>query len=124
MPVLLPNVLITTARSSYSAGTGTTAPVTHVTNLLCHLAPVRASQLTTLPQDALSSQYVLTIPSGTDIVIGDTITSIVLNDGVSPWPGFSVAATYIVRFTQEQAPFTLDYRAVFVEMVLTGGRAF
>ncbi len=124
MPVLLPNILITTARSQYNSATGTTQPQIYLVGVAGHIGPVRASQLAVLPPDAVTSQLSLLVPSGTDIIVGDTIMAMTLNDGVTVWPAFNDTASYIVRFTQETAPMILAARMVYIEIVITSGPAF
>lgn len=122
--VILPNVILTTARSLYSSGTGTTQPVSYLSQVLAHITPNKTSQYTVLPQEALDSQYRAAVETGSDIVAGDMITAITGLDGVTIWPGFNTTATYWVRFSQEQAPLVLPYRMIYIEVVLTGGKAF
>lgn len=124
MPILLPNIIFSTSRSQYNATTGTTKPQNNLMNIAGHIAPVRATQLAVLPPDAAGSQVVLTVESGTDIVIGDIITAMYLNDGITVWPAFNGAATYVVRFVQETAPLVLPTRIVYVEIVIATGPAF
>jgi len=125
MAVLFPNALISTARGATNPTTyATSAPTANLLSVSAHLAPVRAVQLAVLPADAAQVTYVATVESGTDVQIGDLITSITLPDGITPWPfGPSAQGSWWVRYTQETAPGLLPSRQCYLAYVLTGGPA-
>ncbi len=127
MPVILPNALISTARAVYTASSGQTSePVAYLAAVPAYLAPVRATQLATLPENALSQvTYCARVESGTDIVANDLVTLITLADGLTPWPSpFPASAVCVVKYAQESAPGILAERVLYLAFILTGGPAF
>ncbi len=125
MSLLLPNVLISTARSTYSSdayGGTTGVPVTKLTNVPAALLPMKATQYVLLPPGMLNIVYTARVTTGTDIAPDDLLTAIVLaTDGVTAWPGFSSSATWTVRFILESGPLLLPSRLCFIDMTITGG---
>ncbi len=122
---LLANVLLSTSRSTFTASAygGTTGtPTPHLSGIPANIQPMNATQYGLLPPGALNIGYVADVDSGTDIAPDDLITSaVLLSDGVTPWPGFSSAATWTVRFILESGPMLMPSRLCFIDMTITGG---
>lgn len=123
MPILLPNVYLTTARSGYVTSTGaTTAPTPYLAELDAHINPIRASQLMLLPESAQTSTYMALVETNTDIAIGDLILTITLRDNVrTPWPNTLPNVTYTVRYVDETTPVLFANRTVYIERTIVGG---
>ena len=121
--ILLANVFVSTARSIYdTTTTGTSAPFPYLTSIRGHIEPIQSTQLTMLPQAAYDVLYSVMVPSGTDIIVGDIISSIMLPDKITPWPATSRSnVVWIVRHAQEEAPVILPSRMVYIASVTTGG---
>lgn len=124
MPVLLPNVMLNTARSAYTSGTGTSAPTLYQQSIPAHIGPVGAQAYATLPAAALEANVQAMVEKGTDIRSGDRITSITLPDGLTPWGGHGDRDSYIIKYIQESAPGPLAHRAVFIQHLIGGGPAY
>lgn len=126
MTVIFANVLITTARSTYTGSTGiTSAATTLYQGLSVHIMPMNATSYRNLPVAALESDYVVKADSGTDIKEEDIFTSITLPDGVTPWPGFGLGTnaneTFRVTYAHESTPGPLQHRRVYIARVRGGG---
>ncbi len=128
--ILLPNVLLSTARASYNPLTKqTSAAEPYLSAIPAHIAPVTARHLALLPEAAVGSEYYALVASGTDIAIQDELTSIVLPDGITPWPGDVIPAgnanaptiTWRVQFVQESAPGLLTSRKIYLTRALASG---
>lgn len=130
---LLANVNITTSRSTYAdptvANTSgvTSAPTAYLQSTPAHIQPMNMAKYAMFGDAALSSDYVVNVDTGTDIIEGDRVSSIVLIlDGVTPWPG-SIPANaaanefWIVTKAVEVAPLLLPARLAFIKRVKGGG---
>lgn len=128
MPVLLANALITSGRATFNAGTGvTTAPAANnLSAIRAHIEPMKATAFAVLPEAALTSDYVATVESGTDIKTGDTLTAITLPDGATPWPGDGPTTGNVVWqvvYHKELAGMLLPQRLLYLKRVRGGGPA-
>lgn len=134
--ILLPNVVVEVTRSRYQKNTGITAlPQINLTGISGNLSPMTMSDYTMLsqaPEPAMRSNYLLLVPTRTDIITGDAITKIFELDGVTPWAGAGPQepgqigygnVLWWVRFYAESAPRLLPYRSIYLERVQVGGPA-
>lgn len=89
---LLPNVLLTTARAAYSSVTGQTAQAgVYLSKIQAAMDEITIESAQKFLMDAnggiLRADYQVSVDAGTDIAVGDLITTIVLlRDGVTAWP--------------------------------------
>ncbi len=124
--ILLPNVLLSTARSTYNAASdGTTSGTPYLSGIIAHIEPQGSNQLLVMPLNDMNLQYRCRVDPGTDIVIGDLVTAITYLDGVTNYP-FALPSQFgawITRFAQESAPILLPSRLLVLEYVITGGPA-
>lgn len=128
---LLANVSIATSRSVYTAPVisntqgVTSAPSPYLSGIPAHIQPTNMAKYAIFGDAALSSDYVVMVDTGTDIVEGDRISSIVLIlDGVTLWPGSipsNVNEFWIVAKSVEVAPMLLPACIVFIKRVKGGG---
>lgn len=125
--VLLPNVLVSTARSGYSQNFGTSgATQPKLVKQPGHIQSTRGI-MHMLPASALNSEYILRVDSGLDVHKGDVITAITLLDGKTTWPGLGLANTPIanevwrVAEANEDSPGILPNRLVYLERLVGGG---
>lgn len=131
MPVLS-NALISTQRSTYSSTTGATSAATStvLTSVSAHVGLVHASAFKMMPPAALTSDLEVQVDSGTDIRMEDVITAITLPDGVTPWPGLTLANTPIanetfrVVYIEESTPGPLKHRSAYIKRVEAGGVSY
>jgi hypothetical protein len=127
--VLLPNVTITTARSSFSTGSGVTgAPTAYLSNIDAHILPVTQQNYKMLPFGALESDFIVKVDPGIDIKEADIVTSILLPDRVTPWPGMGLSANsneFIrVVYAQESTPYPIPERRVYIKRERGGGPVY
>lgn len=136
MPVLLSNVVVEVSRSRYIKNASQTGlPQPNLFGVKGNLSPMTMSDYTLLsqaPEPAMRSNYLLIVPTGTDIITGDCITKIFKLDGVTPWVGAGPLEpgqvgygniVWWVRFYAESAPGFLSYRNVYLERLQVGGPA-
>jgi hypothetical protein len=125
--VLLPNVLLTTARGAYNQTTHATAtPTPHLVKVVAHIERARASSYVVLAAAALDADYVATVAPGTDIAVGDRVIAITLLDGVTPWPSSQTVAAHevwTVVFVREMGSLLLLRRLVYLARQIGGGVA-
>lgn len=134
--ILLPNAVVEVSRSRYiknNANTGLPQP--NLTGVRGNLSPMTMSDYTLLsqaPEPAMRANYLLLVPSGTDIITGDCVTNIFELDGVTQWAGAGPMTPgqvgygnviWWVRYYSESAPGFLKYRSVYLERVQVGGPA-
>ena len=76
--ILLPNVVVEVNRSRYLKNSGQTSkPQPYLSGVMGNLAPMTSTDymlLSTAPEPALRSNYVLSVDTGTDIITGDVIS--------------------------------------------------
>jgi hypothetical protein len=125
MTLLLANVYIDTARSSYNPETGVTGPYApYLIGIPARINSV-SNHYKLYGDAALSSDYVMVVDRGTDITAQDRITTIYLNDRVTFWPGnpfpFSMNDYWSIVITVESASLFLASRIVFIKRVCGGG---
>lgn len=122
---LLPNVLLSIARSIASATGNTPSAQPLYAGIVAHIMPNIQSGYKNLPVAAVQSDYETTADSGTDIVEGDIVTSITLiEDGITPWPGLGAVNNneyFRVTFTRESTPGPLAHRKVYIARIRGGG---
>lgn len=125
MPVVLPNVKITTQRPPFNNATnGTGVPVNYLTKLVSHIEPIYARHLYEMPSSASKASFMLTVNPSDDVQIGDTITNITLMDGVTPWPGdMGSNTTWMVCFERPLSPGPLASRVIYIQRMIYGGTA-
>jgi hypothetical protein len=125
---LLADVYLSTARAVYNpTTTATSAPQAWLAGVQASLEPEDATQPLVFPLDAMNQQYRCTVDAGTDIVLGDVITSIttIQSNGTVHYP-FAVPSpngTWVVRYAIEGAPDILSERLLVIEYIITGGKA-
>lgn len=123
---LLTNVVITTARSTFDVTTRVTGvPITYLQRVPAHIEP-NIGQVTfaAMPEAALTSDYIVTVDTGVDVVTQDRITSLMLTDGVTPWPGdipFGTNEFWMVTYHVETGPVVLPSRVLYIKRVRGGG---
>jgi hypothetical protein len=123
MPVLLPNVLLATSRMVASGSPPSSTLQPWLSNVSAHISPVSAHDLAILPDGAGMVKYRATVASGTDIQVGDIVTSITrpLNPAQS-WPApSSPNAVFVVAMAMESAPSILATRSLYLTESVTGG---
>ncbi len=120
---LFTNSYLTTARSKRNSITGISAPAAdYMPALAAFFGPFKAQNWGTLPENVvLSSEYEAHVDAGTDIQVGDYLTSVLQADQQTPWPDISAADTLHVIFTQEIPLPVLPQRYVFIQRVRVGG---
>lgn len=133
MPPLLSNVTFNTSRSIRNSTTGVTGiPEAWLSGVGGHIRPMTASQYATIPQEAMESQFIMTVDWGTDIGEGDVLSSILLlRDGATPWPGNlpsadgnnspAAAITWRVTYVRPSTPGPLAYTDLFLARVVGSG---
>jgi hypothetical protein len=80
-----------------------------------------------LPDAAMESDFKIQTDSGTDIVMNDIVTSIVLDDGITPWPGLGKTNPneYLrVVFAPESTPGPLAHRTAYIKRETGGGPVY
>jgi hypothetical protein len=122
--LLLANVLLTTTRPTFNTTTLATGPATpYLRGVLAHIGPAKASAYLLLPDATVKSLYQANVETGTDIAVGDLITTITLLDGVTTWPGDNPntgtpgqdpTSLWVVVFQEESPPGLLAYRQLYV----------
>jgi hypothetical protein len=134
MPFFAAN-LISTARATRNNTTGQTGvEQPYLSGIPAHVANNAPNAMTILPEPAMKASYYAYVDTGTDIVEGDTITSITLLDGQTPWPairpgpqtqmpGVQGASNliYKVVYTMETSAALLPMRIVWFEYIVGGG---
>ena len=125
MPVVLPNIKITTQRPSFNATTGgTSAPSNYLVGLVAHIEPIYARHLYDLPSSASKASYMLTVKPTDDVQVGDTIVNITLLDGVTPWPNdMGSQTTWMVNFERPLSPGPLASKVIYIQRLIYGGTA-
>lgn len=122
--VLLPNATVTTSRSVYSSG-NTTPATAFATYPNVHVMPFHAYPLKLLPETAMTSDLVVRADSGTDMQLGDFVTSIVTAYTSLNWPENPANPNEILAVVAvvESSPgiFELAYRDVFIKRSRIGG---
>lgn len=124
----LENCTVNTARSTYSAASGTSAPTPYKRGIKGQIAPFVATQYNykMLPEAALESDFTLKVwPDAQgvmpDIKYGDMITAIYLRDGKTPWPGSNPNESFHVAHTMPSSPPFLYHLIVFIARETGGG---
>lgn len=126
---LLANTLLTTARAQYTASLnsgngGTGLPQGNLVAIRAHLDTPTQQQAIFLAAEGIAAKYVAEVDSGTDIVMGDTIASITLLDGLTPFPiALPPGASIVVSWVNEEAPLLLPARLVYLSFLTTQGPA-
>lgn len=114
MPALLKNVIISTGRGTYNAGTGITTPSTtqYLTGVAVHLEPDKQANLMFAQPGSLDAYYHGWADTGTDIATGDRLLSITLLDGATNYATDGPLANTVweVTFSEEQAAALLPSR--------------
>jgi hypothetical protein len=79
----------------------------------------------TMPEAALTSNYLVKVEAGTDIVAEDTITKVTLIDAplYTPWDELGANETLTVIFPQNSAAGPLAHRKLYCKRVTGGGQA-
>lgn len=126
MPILS-NVLISTMRSGFSSGVTPAAKTPVLQQVEAFAMPVQAMSYKALPEAALESDIKIQVDSGVDIITGDIVTSIVLKDGVTSWPGIGKTNPneyFRVVFAPESTPAPLAHRTAYVKRETGGGPVY
>jgi len=124
MPVVLPNVLIWTSRPNYSASTGTSAPAPYLSEVEAHAGPVVQQDYRTMPVSALTSDYLIKVDIGTDIVAEHTIYKMtIIDDPLTPWDELGPNEAFTVIFPQNSAAGPLQHRKLWCKRITAGGPA-
>jgi len=125
MPIVLPNVLIWTSRAVFSASTGTSAPTPYLSEIEAHAGPMTQADYRTMPDAALSSNYLVKVEIGTDVIAEDTISKVALNDPpvFSPWDALGINEVLVVIFAQNSAAGPLQHRQLYCKRITGGGPA-
>jgi hypothetical protein len=124
MPVL-PNVLIWTNRPTYSASTGTSAPTPYLSEIPAHAGPMTQADYRALPDAAFTSNYLVKVDIGTDVVAEDTVPKLTLNDPpvFTVWDALGSNEYLVVIFAQNSAAGPLASRYLYCKRVTGGGPA-
>jgi hypothetical protein len=121
--LLLPTIQFDVARTVRSPlGTSSTNGI-YLNDVDGHVDIVNERVLQAYPNAAMHSEYVITVESGTDIMLGDQLQDVTLTDGITPWP-FDTASqhvTWFVVYAYETGPFYLASRKLFISRVWTQG---
>lgn len=125
MPVVMPNVLISTSRPNFTANTGTSAPSEYLSEVEAHAGPITQQDYRVLPAAAMESQYLIKVEVGTDIVTGDQITRVTENDPpiYSPWDELGGNEMLWVIFARNSAAGPLQHRQLYCKRITGGGSA-
>jgi hypothetical protein len=125
MPVVMPNVLISTSRPNFTASTGTSAPSEYLSEIEAHAGPITQQDYRALPDAAMESQYLIKVEVGTDIVTGDQITQVTLNNPpvYTPWDALGGNETLWVIFARDSAAGPLQHRQLYCKRETGGGPA-
>lgn len=126
--VLFPNATVQTSRSVFTGATGNTAaPSTFATFPNVHVLPMHSYTLKLLPEAALTSDVVIRCDPGTDMQIGDIVTSIVTTYTSLNWPENPSNPNEILAVVEvlEGTPgLEMSYRDAFVKRSRVGGGAY
>lgn len=122
MPILK-NTVISTSRSSYSVSAGTSVPAPYLSQIDAHTGPIPASDFRTMPDAALTSDYLIKVDVGVDIKTGDTIPKVSINDPpvYTPWDGLGGNEALWVTFDRDSAAGPLAHRRLYCKRVTAGG---
>lgn len=125
MPIVLPNVVIWTNRAVFSSATGTSAPTPYLSEIEAHAGPMTQADYRTMPDAALSSNYLIKVDIGTDIIAEDTVPKVALNDPpvFSAWDALGINEYLVVIFVQNGAAGPLATRYLYCKRITGGGPA-
>jgi hypothetical protein len=128
VPVLIPNVIFSTKRSTFNPATGVTVqPVAYLASVEGHMKHVGNSQLRAvnyqfLPAGALESDFILCVGDGVDVALYDIVYAITLIDGQTPWPAdASPNEFWRVEYIHHTPPGVLTHVECYVRRVTGGG---
>lgn len=131
MSGFLINCTVNTARSTYSAASGTSAPTPYKRGIKGHIEAFAATQYNykTLPEAALESNFVLKVwPDAQgvlpDVKYGDMLTAIYRKDGKTPWPGVNPNEAFHVVHTMPSTLGFLYHLQVFIARETGGGAVY
>jgi hypothetical protein len=124
MPVAMPNVLISTSRAKYDPTTGTSAPAPYLSGIEAHAGPISQRDYRVMPEAALTSDYLIEVEIGTDIVAEDVVPSMTpIDDPYTPWDELGTNEAFTVIFPQNSAAGPLQHRKLWCKRVTAGGPA-
>jgi len=125
MPVVLPNVVIWTSRAVFSSSTGTSAPTPYLSAISAHAGPMTQADYRTMPEAALTSNYLVKVEIGTDIIAEDSISKVALNNPpvYTVWDALGTNEYMVVIFAQNGPAGPLATRYLYCKRVTGGGPA-
>jgi len=126
MSVALSNVIFNTQRAITDPSTGVSYSTSlHLEGVRGHAEPslrILAQKYSIMPTTAISADYIVSVDKKTDIQVGDIVTDITENNGVTPWPNdFGSGTTWHVNYVDVTGAGPLSERMVYIKRLTTSG---